>query len=349
MSLAKLKPILPEHISPHRRQPSRALCALSILGAVFAFVTTGIAAAEPVDTDDPAPIASTGCHTATPPPGRTTLRFDADGRSGSYIREIPSATGHPLPVVLDLHGYLEPAELEDATSGFGNYGATHGFITVTPQIDGGGLGPEWNYNAGSADITWLSDLLTQVQSTLCTDERRVYVAGESMGAITSSSMGCQLSERIAAIAPVAGLEDFPWCRAKRPVSVIAFHGVQDPLVAYNGGAGANVRYLPSMPSNGDGPETLLSIPGNAAAWAHRDNCTAEPKRTQVAPDVGRIAYTCPGGADVQLYSLTNGGHVWPGSTNIFFNQLMRPMVGDNTMSINATEMMWDFFQRHPQR
>lgn len=251
-------------------------------------------------------------------------------------------------MVLDLHGYLEPSELEDATSRFAEYGATHGFITITPEIDSGGFGPAWNWNKGSADITYLSDLLTRVQSTLCTDKRRVFVAGESMGAITSSSAGCQLSERIAAIAPVAGLQDFPWCHTTRPVSVIAFHGTDDPLLAYTGGPGRFARLFPT-PNNGDSPDQLLNVPDNAAAWARRDGCGAEPHHTQIAADVDRTSYACPGGTDVQLNTIIGGGHQWPGSPNQSFNVTAQPLIGANTMSIDATAMIWDFFRAHPQR
>ncbi|MGY1900841.1 hypothetical protein [Nocardia gipuzkoensis] len=55
---------------------------------------------------------------------------------------------------------------------------------------------------------WLSDLLTHAESTLCVDRLRIYVTGLSMGAFASSSLACQLSDRIAAIAAVGGLQDF---------------------------------------------------------------------------------------------------------------------------------------------
>ena len=59
----------------------------------------------------------------------------------------------------------------------------------------------------------------------------------------------------------------------------------------------------------------------------------------------RFAYSkCRGGADVQLYRITDGGHTWPGSA---FSQNIESIVGRTTMTIDANEIMWAFFQQHP--
>ncbi|MGW0007140.1 alpha/beta hydrolase family esterase [Nocardia grenadensis] len=105
--------------------------------------------------------------------------------------------------------------------------------------------PRWDFGPGSADIGYLADLLTEVESTLCVDTRRIYATGLSMGGFTTSSLGCQVADRLAAIAPVAGLTDFDWCTPARPVPVIDLHGTADPIVAYEGGTGPNARLLPS--------------------------------------------------------------------------------------------------------
>jgi len=67
------------------------------------------------------------------------------------------------------------------------------------------------------------------------DRHRVYVTGMSNGAMMSYTLACELSDRITAIAPVAG--DLPAvpCRPARPISVLAINGTADPLVPYTGG------------------------------------------------------------------------------------------------------------------
>src|SRR3954468_22043845 len=82
---------------------------------------------------------STGCSAATPvSPGETKQTLTAAGTSGWYFRHIPpSYTGaKPMPLILDLHGYGESAEIHTKISGLGRYGDTHGFLTLTPQVKG---------------------------------------------------------------------------------------------------------------------------------------------------------------------------------------------------------------------
>ncbi|BCK56345.1 alpha/beta hydrolase family esterase [Nocardia wallacei] len=303
--------------------------------------------------DEPAPVASGGCAVAVSP-GESVQQFAAAGKAGSFIRDVPNHTG-PLPVVVDLHGYLEPAVIAHDVSGLSRLGAERGFVTITPQLDEPGV-PRWDYGPGSTDIAYLSELLTHVESTLCVDRARVYVAGMSMGAFTASSVACQLSGRVAAIAAVAGLQDFPWCRTGRAVPVVAFHGTADPIVAYTGGLGPNARFLPnpdgtgsvepgdnSAPPGGPGPQ---SVPDNAAAWAERNGCGAHPATQRTAPDVTLTAYPCPAGGAVELYSVDGGGHTWPGSSSALYPT---PLVGAPMHSIDASAVMWDFFRAHPLR
>lgn len=327
------------------RSTARAMIAAAALAATTLTAVGGTAEAAPANSV--APVESSGCHAPAAPSGQSTQHFSAAGRAGTYIRDLPPAANHPLPLVFDLHGYLELAVLEHEGSGLGPYGDSHGFATITPQIDEPGW-PRWDFSPNSADVSYLSQLMSHVAATSCIDLRRVYVAGLSMGAFTTSSLACQLSDRIAAVASVAGLQNFSWCRTQRPVPVVAFHGTADPLVAYGGGQGVNARYLPapdggssSGAQNGPGP---TDIPANAAAWARRNGCTGQPVQRKVAADVTLTAYQCPADGTVELYSVLGGGHTWPGHASIVSPT---PLVGSTTNSIDATATMWDFFQAHP--
>ncbi|MQY18761.1 alpha/beta hydrolase family esterase [Nocardia macrotermitis] len=324
---------------------ARALLAATALAATTLTAAGQVAEAAPANSV--AAVGSSGCHLPAVTSGQSTRHFSAAGRSGTYIQDVPPGTSHPLPLVFDLHGYLELAVLEHEGSGLGPYGDSHGFVTITPQIDEPGW-PRWDFSPASADVSYLSQLMSHIEATSCIDLRRVYVAGLSMGAFTTSSLACQLSDRIAAVAPVAGLQNFSWCRTQRPVPVIAFHGTADPLVAYGGGQGANARYLPSPdggsssgPQNGPGP---TDIPANAAAWAHRNGCPGKPQQRKVTADVVVTSFDCPANATVELYSVLGGGHTWPGHASIVSPT---PLVGSTTTSIDATATMWDFFQAHP--
>ncbi|MBH0774764.1 alpha/beta hydrolase family esterase [Nocardia bovistercoris] len=339
-----------------RRIGRRPLFALAAAFVAVAAVLTAAAQPARAEDSDIAPRASTGCAAPAPAPGESTLSFAALGKSGSYIRNVPPGADRPLPLILDLHGYLEPAALEHASTGFGPHGMANGYLTITPQIDELAL-PRWEQGENSVDIAYLGELLTHIESTVCVDLRRVYAAGLSMGGFTSSALACRFSDRIAAIAPVAGLQDFAWCDTTRPVPVISFHGTADPIVAYEGGLGPNARLLPasdgsgSAGSRGDRPSAngpgAQSITADADAWARRNGCgSGDPAEQWVAPEVVLRSYPCPQEGEVQLYSIVGGGHVWPGTAATFSPA---PLVGASTVAVDATELIWDFFRAHPMR
>lgn len=171
----------------------------------------------------------------------------------------------------------------------------------------------------------------------------------SNGAFMTSVVACQLSDRIAAAAPVAGIRDPNGCTFHRAVPVIVFHGTADTFVAYTGGLGASVAHLPTDNGGTLGTSAVTSsgpsIEDIAAAWAHRNGCASTPPvETAVAADVELLNYGCHAGADVQLYRVAGGGHAWPGSQ---FSRSIETIVGRTTMDIDANELIWAFFVAHP--
>ena len=285
-----------------------------------------------------------------------TLDFSAAGDTGSYIVEAPSdaGPGRPLPVVIDLHGYSEPASLQADFTKLGSYGAANGFITVTPQVDE--AVQHWVTSPGSSDQRFLTALLGHLAGTLCVDSQRVYVAGYSNGAFMASALACSDAGRIAAVATVAGIEAGPGCHASRRVPVIAFHGTADPFVPYTGGIGPAAKKLPAV--NGKGTigshltakadqgiqQNDLPIPVEEARWAARNGCSKTPKTSTVAADVTLIAYTCPDNATVELYKEKGDGHIWAGSEAMVG---IASVVGKTTFSISADQLIWRFFRNHP--
>ncbi len=281
-----------------------------------------------------------------------TLPFAIPGDTGTYIRHVPASyNGHqPLPLVLDLHGYSEPASIQALVSGLGPYGDAHRFITLTPQT--AGPVPLWNFDLKSKDVAFLGALLDHAEQTLCLDEARIFVTGYSNGAFMTSAMACAFSTRIAAVAPVAGILKIDGCSFARPVPVVAFHGTADPFVAYTGGLGKSALNLPAPDGSGKklsqlgtvAPKSGPSIPQATTAWAKRNGCNVNPTDKAIASDVTLISYACPPDAAVQLYRVTGGGHAWPGSP---VDRSLSKVIGRVTFSISANDVMWAFFQAHP--
>ena len=296
-------------------------------------------------------------------PTQRSVSFSADGDSGSYLEETPAtARGNPVPVVIDLHGYLESDSLQDVVSGLGAFGVVHGFITITPQVNGEKV-PHWDVGARSNDVRFLGDLLSHVEDTLCVDEARIFVTGYSNGAWMTSRLACAYANRLAAVAPVAGLQDYRDCHPSRPVPVVAFHGTDDPFVAWTGGSGPKATTLPSP--NGSGGNALsqqkgvnprtrfigplrASIPQQVNGWASRNGCAHTPNPRSIGTDVTLLTYECATDASVDFYEIMGGGHSWPGSPTLAI-PASAAVIGRTTMTISATQIMWQFFRDHPLR
>jgi polyhydroxybutyrate depolymerase len=301
------------------------------------------------------PSPSSGCAGGanTSASGTHTLSLAADGLTGSYIEHVPP--GHsrqPLPVIVDLHGYSEPAALQTQVSDWATFGDTHGVISITPEINR----PVelWNTanSSSNTDLEWFGTLMSTVESHLCVDRRRLFVDGYSNGAMMTSLIACRFADQVAAVAPVAGIQAPPGCHPARAVPVIAFHGTADPFVPYQGGIGPKALELPAPDGSGGtlgqslGPSATKgpSVPQQTTTWAKRNGCAAHPIDHVVASDVTLITYRCPRGHEVELYRVTGGGHAWPGSAS---TNAMSTIVGRTTFSISADKLMWRFFMSHP--
>ena len=64
------------------------------------------------------------------------------------------------------------------------------------------------------------------------------------------------------------------------------------------------------------------------------------------PDSGSVSGVCyrasTNNADVVLYTVTGGGHTWPGG-----KAMPVAIVGKTTPDVDATRLMWNFFVEHP--
>lgn len=301
--------------------------------------------------------ASAGCGAAPVAPGEERITTTSGDAERWYYRHVPPAHDGeaPVPVVLDLHGYSEGAQVHLMMSNLGAFGDEKGFVTITPQGTAEPV-PRWDIDFASKDYAYIVDLLDEVNETLCVDENRVYVTGLSNGAFFTSSLVCKLADRIAAVAPVAGVRAVDDCNPSRPVPVSAFHGTDDDFVRYDGGFGGGAARLPApdgsnrtmaeTPAVSRPPESGPSVPETTTAWAKRNGCDTKPIEKQVSADTTLMTFSCPKGATVQLYTTEGGGHTWPGSE---FSKAVASVVGKTTDTISANELMWEFFQAHPRR
>src|SRR5437667_296063 len=124
-----------------------------------------------------------------------------------------------------------------------------------------------------------------------------------------------------------------WGAAQRPGPMIAFHGTGDAAAPYKGGF------------SWVAPQRFQGVRAFTASLARRNRCGTTPVDSVVATDVTRLEYTkCAGDAAVVLYTITGGGHTWPGG-----QPLPEWFVGRTSNSIDASSLMWAFFRAHRLR
>lgn len=295
--------------------------------------------------------------------GTQTVDVDFDGISYPVRVHVPETAdpATPLPLVMDLHGsdsngvfQASISELDavaDADeTGFivAQPSAAIAMTTSSPLADG-----NWAWNVPGVptttgqlppddardDVAFLSAVIEELTSESCADPQRVYVTGFSGGGRMASALACARPDLIAAIAPVAGLRagrpsaedpaavDTTECAAAQGVSVMTFHGTADLVNPYNG--------------NSD-PRWGYDVATAVQSWADLDQCT-ETATEQVTEHVQRTTHQgCAQGAEVVSYTVTDGGHTWPGTSADI------SALGATTQEISASQLMWEFFTAHPK-
>ena len=262
----------------------------------------------------------------------------------------------PWPMVIDFHGYAEGATLHRQVSGWRRSASESTSSPCPRKVRAAPL--HWDTRLDSIDLQFVGQVLDMVERTLCIDPHRVFVTGYSNGAFLSSTIACEYADRVAAIAPVAGLRDIPGCRAgpARSDHRLPRHAtISSCSTRAAWGRWQRRCKLPtdqarpsasSPAANGAiAPGSMdQAVPDILNAWAGRNGCSTTPSDTTVSDDTTKIAFSCPPGADVQLYRTEGGGHAWPGSQQ---SVALSSITGKTTMTIDATQLIWAFFQKHP--
>jgi polyhydroxybutyrate depolymerase len=255
-----------------------------------------------------------------------------DGETRTYRLALPADLSKAAPVILDLHGLGESGAEQFGYSGLSTAGPAAGMIVATPDSDN--PANRWTLPVlGKQDSDFMGAILDQLESTRCVDTSREVSAGISNGAGLSDGLICSLDDRLAAIYPVSGINILRPCATAKPTTIVAFHGTADPIVPYNGGP-------ISLP--GDNPAAaklanvaLQSAEAAAAGWAQQFGCGPATDTNAAAAVRLRTYAGCQGNATVQLYTITGGGHTWPGAA--FTGRT--GTLGATTRAISATQII----------
>ena len=148
-------------------------------------------------------------------PGDHTRMLTVGDVKRNYVVHIPPKydSKKPMPVVLAFHGGGANADNMIMFSGLNKKSDEAGFIAVYPSGTGR-LEKILTFNGGNCcgyamnnkidDVEFTRRILDDLAKSANIDPKRVFATGMSNGGIMSYLLASDLSDRIAAIAPVGG-------------------------------------------------------------------------------------------------------------------------------------------------
>jgi polyhydroxybutyrate depolymerase len=282
-------------------------------------------------------------------PGNHTRSVEIGNRTRTYRAHIPPGYdgARAVPVVLAFHGGGSNVSQMVKFCGLNEKADREGFLIVYPAGTGQ-LASELTWNAGNCcgyareqsvdDVAFTRVLLDDLENVASVDRRWVFATGISNGGMMAYLLASELSDRIAAIAPVAGPMGTATCNPTRPVPLIHFHGTADEFAPFGGGKGEKSQ------SGTD----FYSVEHSIRSWVKANGCKEEPAVEELADrarDGTKVTRKTYGrgkdGAEVVLVVIEGGGHTWPG------REPTLKILGKSTQNVSANDAMWEFFVRHP--
>ncbi len=251
--------------------------------------------------------------------GTSVETLQVAGETRSYRVHLPAIADGLYPIVFSFHGFNSNAEQEERLSQFSALADREGFIAVYPD----GVGAKWRFMGRSdADVLFTTAIIDKLAAALPIDRRRIYATGISNGAQMAWRVACDRPGTFAAFGFVSG-GYFKVCGAPVRPPIILFHGTSDRLLPY------------------DGRGMLMPVREFAVGWAARDGCRLASQGEVIyrKGDATGERWACQAGREVELYTLDGKGHSWPGSS-------MPARI--TSRDIDATAVMWAFFEAHPR-
>ncbi|MFC4159936.1 alpha/beta hydrolase family esterase [Chitinimonas lacunae] len=270
---------------------------------------------------------------------------------------VPRRVGQtsPAPLLLSFHGGGGTAAAGEAVTQLIPFSDSKGFVLVEPEgYDIANTGVRtWNAGAccGPAVTRQIDHVgataafLDLIQRKLMIDPKRIYATGHSNGGMLAYRLACELSDRIAAIAPNAAFlmnQDLAQnpprtlfaCQPKRPVPVFHMHGLSDACAPFNGGVGHTDPSIRPPVSYGINLFRQLNRTSPASTISYQRGATTCETWTGLT------------GADVTLCTSAEAGHVWPGS-DLYRWETRQNCGGNKTEDLDANSALWSFMLAHP--
>jgi polyhydroxybutyrate depolymerase len=311
----------------------RVVLTVGSLALVALTAGCGVGLARSVGNGASGPSGSTPVTTLTA--GSSTQIISVRGAKRTFHVYVPAHMSGAAPLLVMLHGGFGSGTQAERAYHWDSEADTGHFVVAYPD----GLSKAWNAGGGCCgrpaannvdDVGFITQMITRIQGETTIDPARVYATGISNGGIMAYRLACD-TKIFAAIGPDSATM-LGSCPNPAPISVIHVHGSADKLVPYNGGKGEGIAHI-------NGP----AVPALIAGWRATDNCASPVAST--SGEVTTSTADCPSGRTVQLVTIAEAGHQWPGGASRPVVQRLLHLDPPST-ALNATDTIWRFFAAH---
>jgi len=296
---------------------SVAVAALVVLGL------GGVAQAAP-STDAGIAAATAGCGKAPLASGNHNIQ--SGGQNRNYILRVPNNYDNNRQYRLFVGLHWRGGSSNDVDSGgtdgynWSYYGlrrladnANNGTIFVAPNGNGGG----WA-NPNGQDVTFIDDVLRELEANLCVDTSQVFAGGFSYGAAMSYALACARPTVFRAVVAYSGANLSGCSGGTQPVAYMGLHGIRDNVLNISLGRQLRDQFVrnngctpqnPPEPAQGSLTHIVTTYSGCSAGhpvvWAAfdgaghdpgpRDGCTCDGWQTWTSGEVWKCIAQFGGG------------------------------------------------------
>lgn len=273
-------------------------------------------------------------------PGDYYESITVDGLKRTYLLHIPTGynKSKSYPIVFCLHGSAGNAKTQSERTRFSQLADKEGFFAVYPEAEK--KARQWNagfeLNNKVDDVNFIRTLIGQFHAKFNIDQNAVYCSGLSSGAMMTYRLGVELSDKISAIASVAGTLA-KIVSANPPqlaVPLMIIHGTKDTRVPWESKAN-------------DSKSLIFSVQETLRRWQIYCNTTSVPQTSKIEDKDKKDGCTSEkliyksnaNPSEIVVFKVTGGGHGWPGAKP-------EGESGNITNDFSATEEIWKFFKTH---
>ncbi|MFZ2545215.1 MAG: PHB depolymerase family esterase [Candidatus Saccharimonadales bacterium] len=245
-------------------------------------------------------------------PANTTKQLSLATPSGSrdYLVHLPSSfsSDHYYPVLMFYPGKGATAAGAEQAYGLDKLPAIVVYPFPSIGTDGATAWEGAPYSSTADDVSFTANILDKLQADLCIDRTKIYAAGMSNGGGFASVLSCELPDRFAAYAVVAGAMYYPHgeCKPPVPAPLISIHSDSDDIVPFTGSV---IRRLPP-------------IYDWTTMRASMNGCKTK-QESQSGVTISTTLWTdCTNNSLVKNVQIHGGGHMWGQMSNDFLWQFL---------------------------